>query len=153
MKRVSLLVAVTALLLLPNAAHAQQSESAKDEEAIRQVVQYYLDGITNGDIGSMKKAFHPKAKYFVIRYGGLEEISQERVYRNMRDNIRRQSEKDPAPKRVVSVDVTGEAATAKVEMDYSNGRFTEYLSLVKFADGWKVVSKVMSGAQRQVALK
>ncbi|HEX8772933.1 MAG TPA: nuclear transport factor 2 family protein [Pyrinomonadaceae bacterium] len=151
MSRIHLLLMTSLLLITP--ALAQESAKVSDEAAIRGVIQYYFDGISKDDVESMKKAFHPKAKYFVIRYGGLEEVSQERVYLNMKDNARRQAGKDTAPKRIVSIDLTGDAAIAKVEMDYSNGRFTEYLSLVKFDDGWKIVSKVMSGAQSQVALK
>ena len=153
MKKTYFLLTATLLLLLPASVPARQSGDAEEDAAVRQVVNYYLKGITDGDVESMKKAFHPKAKYLSMRYGDLDEIPLEQVYRNMRDNAHRQVGKDPSPKRIVSVDVRGLAATAKVEMDYSNGRLTEYLSLVKFNDGWKIVSKVSSGVQGQVALK
>ena len=41
------------------------------------------------------------------------------------------------------VDVTGESAAVKVQL-YHEGKhvFTDYLSLLKFPDGWKVVAKV-----------
>ena len=41
------------------------------------------------------------------------------------------------------IDITGDAAIVKIEL-YRNSRhiYTDYLSLYKFNDGWKVVSKV-----------
>ena len=40
------------------------------------------------------------------------------------------------------VDVTGDAAVVRLEL-YRDGKhtFTDYLSLYRFADGWKIVSK------------
>jgi hypothetical protein len=145
MKTKSILLVVAFLLCGSTLAQAQGS---REEETIRKVVQHYFDGITNDDVESMKKAFHAKAKIFVIRDEGLEEIKLERVYENMRDNMRRQVGKDDAPKRVVSIDQSGDAASVKVQMDYANGTQTEYLSLIKFNDGWKVVSKVLSGLRK-----
>jgi hypothetical protein len=41
------------------------------------------------------------------------------------------------------VDVTGNAAVAKIEL-YKDGThiFTDYMSLYKFEDGWKIVGKI-----------
>ena len=40
------------------------------------------------------------------------------------------------------MDVTGNAATVRLEL-YRDGKhaFTDYLSLYRFPDGWKIVSK------------
>ena len=45
--------------------------------------------------------------------------------------------------RIVSLDVTGGAAAAKVEMS-RDGKlvYTDYLSLLRFSDGWKIAAKV-----------
>jgi hypothetical protein len=148
MKTKSILLVVAFLLCGSTLAHAQGAKDGQEEEAIRKVVQYYFDGIANDDVESMKKAFHSKAKFFVVRYNGLEEIKLGRVYENMRDNMRRNVGKDDAPKRMLSIDQTGNAASVKVQMDYANGTQTEYLSLIKFNDGWKVVSKVLSDVEK-----
>lgn len=41
------------------------------------------------------------------------------------------------------IDITGNAAIAKVEL-YQEGNkiFTDYLSLYKFKEGWRIVSKI-----------
>jgi hypothetical protein len=43
----------------------------------------------------------------------------------------------------LSVDVTGNVAISKIEF-YEGGKkkFIDYLSLIKFEDGWKIVSKI-----------
>jgi hypothetical protein len=43
----------------------------------------------------------------------------------------------------VNIDISGSAACAKIEL-YQNKKkiFTDYLSLYKFSDGWKIVSKI-----------
>jgi len=45
--------------------------------------------------------------------------------------------------KIVSIDVTGVCASAKIEAS-KNGKliYTDYLSLLKFDDGWKIVAKV-----------
>ena len=41
------------------------------------------------------------------------------------------------------VDVTGSAASVKLELHQGDKRiFTDYLSLYKFPDGWKIVGKI-----------
>ena len=45
--------------------------------------------------------------------------------------------------RIVKLDVTGDAAAAKIEIDRDGQRlYTDYLSLLRFAEGWKIVAKV-----------
>jgi hypothetical protein len=45
--------------------------------------------------------------------------------------------------RIVSLDVTGGAAAAKIEL-WREGKhiFTDYLSLLKFSNGWRIAAKV-----------
>ncbi len=45
--------------------------------------------------------------------------------------------------RIIQVDVTQDVAAAKVEI-YKDGKllYTDYLSLIKFASGWKIASKI-----------
>ena len=59
----NLLLSATLLVSLPLVAVAQGPDRARDEAAIRQVVQYYFDAMKNDDVESLKKAFHPKAKW------------------------------------------------------------------------------------------
>ncbi len=51
--------------------------------------------------------------------------------------------------KIVSLDVTGGAAAAKIEIS-KDGRlvYTDYLSLLKFTDSWKIAAKVYQAHQK-----
>ena len=44
-------------------------------------------------------------------------------------------------RRIVMVDVTGETAIAKVELDHPDALLTDYFSLLRIAGDWKIVHK------------
>jgi hypothetical protein len=44
-------------------------------------------------------------------------------------------------RRIVSVDVSGDAAQAKVELDYPTTFFTDYFNLLKVDGKWMIVNK------------
>jgi hypothetical protein len=47
-------------------------------------------------------------------------------------------------RRIVSVDVTGNAASAKVELDYPSAKLTDYMSLLKVGNEWRIVNKIFT---------
>ena len=162
MRTKNLLLAATLLISLPLLVLAQGPDRAGDEAAIRQIVQYYFDAMKNNDAESLKKAFHPKAKWLNAGDKGyLREISQERVAANLQSNARRHMPKLNATMKIVAIDITGGVASAKTETEYLTGgppevmpklgykgaKLTEYLSLIKFADGWKIIIRIYSGEQ------
>ena len=110
-----------------------------EEAAVRQTLDYYLQGHATGNGEFHKKAFHPEAKLFWIRDGQFAQ-------RTSAEYIAGSSGK-PAPdeaqrkRSIASVDVTGNAAIAKIILDYPSGRFTDYMSLLKVDGQWKIVNK------------
>lgn len=162
MRTKNLLLAATLLISLPLLVLAQGPERARDEAAVRQIVQYYFDAMRNDDAESLNKAFHPKAKWLNAGdKGHLWEISLERVAANLKSNGRRQEAKMNPTMKIVAIDITGGVASAKIETEYltsgppevlpklayKGAKLTEYLSLIKFDNGWKIVSRIYSGEQ------
>jgi len=162
MRTKNLLLAATLLISLTLLVLAQEPARARDEAAIKQIVQYYFDAMKNDDAESLKKAFHPKAKWLNAGDKGyLWEISQERIADNLRSNAQRHVPKPNATVKIVVIDITGGVASAKIETEYltnapleimpklayKGAKVTEYLSLIKFDDGWKIVSRISSGEQ------
>jgi hypothetical protein len=45
-------------------------------------------------------------------------------------------------RRIVSIDITGTAAMAKIELDYPDALLTDYMSLLKVDGEWKIVDKI-----------
>jgi hypothetical protein len=51
--------------------------------------------------------------------------------------------KDAIAYDIINIDITGDAAAVKVEINISNQKkYSDYLSLYKFKDGWKIVNKI-----------
>lgn len=70
------------------------------------------------------------------------------------DFVSRASGKPPADeaqrrRRIVSIDVAGDAALAKVELDYPKVFFVDYLSLLKVDGEWKIAQKTYTGTSKK----
>ncbi len=129
-------------LLLLTTARAQDSDYA----LVEQTVGYYLDGGTNRNFETLKKAFHSSAKIRYMTADGYQEANCLEFFSGM----------EPGPKqdrktRVVSIDVTGIAASAKLEIEYPTFTFVDYMTLMKIEGEWKIVAKV--SYRRNVATK
>jgi Putative lumazine-binding len=132
----TLLSAVCFVALLPTPA--QQSPN-KDEAGVRACIEDYFRGHATGVGDHFRKAFHQDAKLFFIRDGQVTQWT-------LQEYAGRASGK-PAPdeaqrkRRIESIDITGNAAFAKIVLDYPAVTFTDYMSLLKIGDEWKIVNK------------
>ena len=127
-----------AALTIAAPAFAQE----KDEAGARAAVNHYLAGHATGSPDEFRAAFHPKAMLYWNRDGAFAE-------RTSADYIAGAPGKpaaDEAQRRRVieSFDVTGNAAMAKVVLDYPSVKFTDYLSLVKADGEWRIVNKIFN---------
>jgi hypothetical protein len=135
-----------ATLALPFlAAGAAGAVESEDVTAVKAVVtSAYVEGVhRQGDPALMRAGFHPDFRMYTLREGKvgfvpLEEWA-ERISRGAKER------KGPAPKieaDFAQVDVTGSAAVARVELRRDGKHaFTDYLSLYKQPDGWRIVAK------------
>jgi len=135
-----IVVALVALLAVLNLAVL--AAPASEEEAVRAAAEHYLKGHATGDPEEFRKAFHPELKMFWVKDGAL-------LQRTSAEYIAGASGKpadDEASRkrRIASVDVTGDAAVAKVELDYPKAFITDYLSMLKVNGEWKVVNKIFT---------
>ncbi|MEO1258645.1 MAG: nuclear transport factor 2 family protein [Bacteroidota bacterium] len=108
-----------------------------DYQAVVQTVNYYLEGGTNNDFETLKKAFHETASMKYIGDGYTEVNALEFFGKVMK----------PGPKqnrqtRIASIDVSGIAANAKLEIEYPTFTFIDYMNLLKIDGEWKIVSKI-----------
>jgi protease I len=58
-------------------------------------------------------------------------------------------EVDSTRKRVTSVDVTGDAAIARIELKRPEGLIVDYMSLLKVEGRWQIVNKIFSRETRR----
>lgn len=117
-----------------------------DESAVRTTVESYLHGLKFNDVASLRKAFWPEARlFFVKRDGTLGQLTQEAWYAGFAQAAGKEEE---GTLQIVSVEVTRDIATVKVVEDYPGSRYTDYLSLLRFDGGWKIVNKVYTAERR-----
>lgn len=118
-----------------------------DAEQVKNVVSSaYIEGIqNNGSIEEIRKGFHPS--FTMLRF--MEnEVKPYPIEEWVAAIEKRKAEAKPDAKIIrteanfLSVDVTGTAATVKLEL-FREGKktFTDYIVLYKFAEGWRIVSK------------
>lgn len=120
-----------------------------EEEAIKEVInKAYIEGIHNkGEIKAIERGFHPGFNLLIKQDNVLEKLP---IY-NWVYYSKVRKEKDPTPLteeqktvcKFINIDVTGDAAVAKIELHRQDKLiFTDYLSLYKFNEGWKIVGKI-----------
>jgi hypothetical protein len=147
MRLTTLLVASATALLLAGAADL--SARWADEAAIRQAVQYYFDGGKNRDSVTLRKAFHPDARMLFAKDGKLVVVPiGEYIARVAADRLE-PGEVDSTRRRVTSVDVAGDAAVARLELERPDALLTDYMSLLKVNGRWQIVNKIFTRETRR----
>jgi hypothetical protein len=112
---------------------------ADDEAGVRAALQHYLNGHATGSQDEMRKAFSPDARMTFVRDGKL-------VITPIAEYIARFNGQ-PAPdeaqrkRRITDVEITGNAATGRIELDYPNAFIVDYMTLVKDNGRWAIIAK------------
>ncbi len=94
----------------------------------------------------MRQAFHPDAKICSNQNGKLlcrtaEEFAARFSGAPAADETKR-------TRTIVSLDITGDAAVAKIILDYPAVKFTDYMSLMKVDGVWKIMNKIYFADRR-----
>jgi protease I len=151
MRRFQAIVASALVLLVVIVAGGQTRPTDSEEATVRQVVEQYLYGLKHNDVESFKKAFWPDAKlFFVKKDGQLGQLTQAQWYEGFRESAGKEEKGDL---KITAVDITGNAASAKVEEDYPNSKYVDYLSLLKLSGEWKIVNKIYTSQRKQPPAK
>jgi hypothetical protein len=133
-----LLLVVLVLVGLTGRAFAQEPDSAA-EAGVRAALEHYMQGHATGEGAHMRAAFAPEAQLFWIREGQLATRTSEEFAAGFRGQVA----PDEAQRKrwIEGIHITGDAAVARVILDYPKVRFTDYMSLLKIGDEWKIVNK------------
>ncbi|HEY9506165.1 MAG TPA: nuclear transport factor 2 family protein [Gemmatimonadales bacterium] len=142
MRPAPLLIAASAAFLAAGAADL--SARWADEAAIRQTIQYYFDGGKTRDSLTLRKAFHPEARMLFAREGKLVVVPIGEYITRVGSEPFGPGEVDSTERKVVSVDVVGDAAIAQLELRRPNARVTDYMSLLKVEGRWLIVNKIFT---------
>lgn len=130
-----ILLATTAFFFI-NTANSQTHE--EEVEAVKIVCNYYIDGGSNGDSVLFSKAFSPGGQMQYMRNDTLVVVSLRDFMARMPNSGKKVDRKS----KIEIVEVYGNAAVAKLTIEYPTFYFHDMMSLLKTKEGWKIVSKI-----------
>lgn len=134
MKLIKLAVIICAMAL---AASAQQTSS--DTDAVKVPLNYYLQAQATGNAEFVRKAFHKDARIMSFRGDKFNSMTVDEFVALF--NGKAAADEAKRTRSIASVDVSGNAAVAKIVLDYPTVRFVDYMSLLKIDGEWKIVNK------------
>ncbi len=102
-----------------------------DDAAIRDVIQVYFDCMFESSEEKTRQAFHPNAKITGYMQGRLGEMSVDDFAGFVASQQPSAKEKGEPPRlEVLSLDIAGETAVARVRDDYLGMTFLDTLSFI-----------------------
>jgi hypothetical protein len=116
--------------------------NSTDEAAIKQIVDYYTEGMRTGDVAVLKKAFHPLA--ILCGYLGDYQIASpiQVLYDWRAENPAPETAGETFDCVVLSVEITGRVASAKVRETHEGEVAIDYFHLLNDNGRWSIVSKL-----------
>lgn len=133
MKKISLVIASFCCFII--SAIAQSG----DEAGVKACLENYM----SGDGSRIEKAFDPTAsmKYIDAKTGEFKDVP-------IADFIARVKANTAAPAKrqiaIESMNIEGNAAQAKIKIEYEKVILYDYMNLLKVNNEWKIVSKIFS---------
>ncbi len=132
----ALLLFILALCSL--AASAQETEKA----AVRVPLENYIKAHATGDPEYARKAFHTEGNMIWIREGKYSmESFDSFIKRAFTGKPAADEEQRKNGRKIEAIDVNGNAAVAKIILDYPTVKFVDYMTLLKINCEWKIVNK------------
>ena len=128
---------------MPGMALAQQAD---EDAAVRKPLQAYLQGHATGDGAYMRQAFLPTAHIEGIRDGKFLSWTADEYIAGFKGSP--PADEGQRKRWIDSIDISGNAAMARVTLDYPAGTFTDYFVLLKVDGEWKIANKVWARREK-----
>ena len=112
------------------------------EGAIRETINYYIEGMRTHSVEVLKQGFHSQA--ILCGYLGDELIAApiEALYEWVGSNPSPVETGEVFGCSILSMEITGRVASAKVRETSPEGDFIDYFHLLNDGNGWSIVSKL-----------
>jgi len=146
MKKIYFISTVLFLVLNSSVFSKTFSGNSADSTEIQNVqqviIESYISGIfLKGDYKLVKKGWHSDCNIEILENGRLKKLPAQYWVDRLKEHPK---PLDPnVTYKFIDVKVTGYAAIAIIEI-FSKGKplYTDYMSLYKFKDGWKIATKI-----------
>jgi hypothetical protein len=133
------MIVLLSLVLTTLPLLAQAPSAGAEDAAVRAAIEHYFRGHATGDGANHRRVFHPESKLFFMRDGKFASRTSEEYIAGSRGTP--PADEAQRKRTIEWIDVTGDAAVAKLRLDYPEVTFTDYMSLLKIDGEWKIVNK------------
>lgn len=115
-----------------------------DEQEIQATIQVYFDCMFESDGDKARQAFHPNASIAGVgRSGALVEMTAEGFANFVASQQPSMAAKGASPVlNILSIEVAGETAVARVRDDYLGQTYLDTLSLLRTEGTWRIYNKL-----------
>ena len=114
-----------------------------DSVKINDVIQLYFDSMFESNSQKFHQAFHPNAKITGYTADGLQEMDVSVFADFVASQLPSAKEKGDIPVlEIVSLDVAGNTAVAKVRDEFIGLTFLDILSFIRIGDEWQIYNKL-----------
>jgi len=120
--------------------------TAEEKRAVAVPLENYIKAHATGDPEFIRKAFHAEAKVMFSVDGKFNQWSTEEFA--ARFTGKPAADEAKRKRSFEIIDVAGNAAIAKVVLDYPTVKFTDYMTLLKIDGEWKIINKTFSSESK-----
>jgi hypothetical protein len=123
--------------MLSNIISAQNKQ--EDESSIRSLINdKYFEGWMTGDSAKVGHAMHSTCHLKFYRDGQFTDVSRDEYL----GRFKPREKESTTIGRIITLDITGNIASAKCEIETSKTTYIDYFNIIKVGSEWKIVDKI-----------
>lgn len=115
------------------------AQTAQEKELAKVPLNNYLQAQATGNGDLIRKSFYTEARIMTFSNGKLTNLGVEEFA--SRFNGKAAADEAQRKRMIESFEVVGNAATAKIVLEYPTVKFVDYMNLLKIDGEWKIVNK------------
>lgn len=142
---VRLILASVAFLFIAGFT-AMDLHQKSEEAAVEATINLYFEGILEYDADKLREAFHTEAHIMAVFPNG----TFDRPFEQWVGFTNGQAPADVSTYKneIVSIDIAGNAATVKTDLQWPTVHYIDYLNLLKIDGQWKIVNKIFHAERK-----
>lgn len=141
MKKITLLFSIILAATLSLESFAQT-----DKEQIENTIGHYFDGWATSDTTKISMAMHSSCRLKSFRDSSFTNMDKSTYLARFSTPRKR----DPyLITEILSMDITGNIAQAKIKIETPKAIFTDYFNLIKTKEGWFIVDKISTRTDKK----
>jgi aldose sugar dehydrogenase len=141
MKRITII-----LLLFFTAVFSLKSFAQTDKEQIKITIGNYFDGWATSDTAKISIAMHASCRLKFYRDSTFTNMDKNAYLARFKAPKQRDAD---IKTKILSMDITGNIAQAKTEIETAKAVFIDYFNLIRTNEGWFIVDKIATRTDKK----